>query len=133
MYALLREVLVGQFVWLSVCYMLFVSDLIIHLPSTFNFELTIFKPKVHEIHQIGYLNTWANEILMRCCYNFRLDQTLGKPNTLYSNCYKDRERMTIGARMVRMENQVSVSNGSVMTNGHRRVDYTLTWKKCFVP
>ncbi|OWF47116.1 potassium voltage-gated channel subfamily KQT member 1-like isoform X2 [Mizuhopecten yessoensis] len=36
----------------------------------------------------------------------RLDQTLGKPGTLYSNCYKDRERMTIGARIVRMETQM---------------------------
>ncbi|PVD29274.1 hypothetical protein C0Q70_11871 [Pomacea canaliculata] len=36
----------------------------------------------------------------------RLDQTLGKPSNLYSSQARDREKMTIGARMVRVENQV---------------------------
>ncbi|CAC5413814.1 KCNQ1 [Mytilus coruscus] len=35
----------------------------------------------------------------------RLDQTLGKPGVLYSNG-KDRERVTLSARIVRMENQM---------------------------
>lgn len=38
---------------------------------------------------------------------FRLDQTLGKPGVLYSNG-KDRERVTLSARIVRMENQVGL-------------------------
>ncbi|KAK3098247.1 hypothetical protein FSP39_017599 [Pinctada imbricata] len=37
----------------------------------------------------------------------RLDQTLGKPSSLYSHSYgKDREKMSIGARIVRTENQI---------------------------
>ncbi|RUS85068.1 hypothetical protein EGW08_007162 [Elysia chlorotica] len=35
----------------------------------------------------------------------RLDQTLGKPGNLYSSSARDRDKMTIGARMVRVENQ----------------------------
>ncbi|XP_035827656.1 potassium voltage-gated channel subfamily KQT member 1 [Aplysia californica] len=37
----------------------------------------------------------------------RLDQTLGKPGNLYASSARDREKMTIGARMVRVETQVS--------------------------
>ncbi|XP_061176555.1 potassium voltage-gated channel subfamily KQT member 1-like isoform X1 [Saccostrea echinata] len=38
----------------------------------------------------------------------RLDQTLGKPSTLYSSGYhKDREKLTISARVVRCENQLN--------------------------
>ncbi|KAK7497266.1 hypothetical protein BaRGS_00011560, partial [Batillaria attramentaria] len=37
----------------------------------------------------------------------RLDQTLGKPSCLYSSQARDREKMTIGARMVRVENQIN--------------------------
>ncbi|XP_059165421.1 potassium voltage-gated channel subfamily KQT member 1-like [Physella acuta] len=37
----------------------------------------------------------------------RLDQTLGKPGSLYSSTARDREKMTIGARMVRVETQVN--------------------------
>ncbi|BFZ10093.1 hypothetical protein BsWGS_13131 [Bradybaena similaris] len=37
----------------------------------------------------------------------RLDQTLGKPGNLYSSTARDREKMTIGARMVRVETQVN--------------------------
>ncbi|XP_070188619.1 potassium voltage-gated channel subfamily KQT member 1-like [Littorina saxatilis] len=37
----------------------------------------------------------------------RLDQTLGKPSSLYSSQARDREKMTIGARMVRVESQVN--------------------------
>ncbi|KAK3770435.1 hypothetical protein RRG08_012177 [Elysia crispata] len=37
----------------------------------------------------------------------RLDQTLGKPGNLYASSARDREKMTIGARMVRVETQVN--------------------------
>ncbi|KAK0052597.1 potassium voltage-gated channel subfamily KQT member 1, partial [Biomphalaria pfeifferi] len=37
----------------------------------------------------------------------RLDQTLGKPSSLYTSNSRDREKMTIGARMVRVETQVN--------------------------
>lgn len=38
----------------------------------------------------------------------RLDQTLGKPSTLYASGYhKDREKQTISARIVRCENQLN--------------------------
>ncbi|XP_071112754.1 potassium voltage-gated channel subfamily KQT member 1-like isoform X1 [Haliotis cracherodii] len=37
----------------------------------------------------------------------RLDQTLGKPGTLYSSHSRDKERLTISARIVKMENQMS--------------------------
>ncbi|XP_055955161.1 potassium voltage-gated channel subfamily KQT member 1 [Patella vulgata] len=37
----------------------------------------------------------------------RLDQTLGKPSTLYGNHSRDREKSTISARIVRVENQIS--------------------------
>ncbi|KAK3597281.1 hypothetical protein CHS0354_010909 [Potamilus streckersoni] len=37
----------------------------------------------------------------------RLDQTLGKPATLYSKNYRERDRMTISARVVRVENQIN--------------------------
>ena len=43
------------------------------------------------------------------CARTRLDQTLGKPSSLYSSSARDREKMTIGARMVRVENQVCQS------------------------
>ncbi|XP_041364679.1 potassium voltage-gated channel subfamily KQT member 1-like [Gigantopelta aegis] len=36
----------------------------------------------------------------------RLDQTLGKPNTLYSSQSRDKEKLTVSARVVRMENEI---------------------------
>lgn len=40
------------------------------------------------------------------CFCFRIDQSLGKPGILQSKSCKERERQTISARVMKIENQV---------------------------
>ena len=53
------------------------------------------------------------------CMYFRLDQTLGKPGSWFVGTDRDKQKMTIVARLSRVESQVSAFEPQTLLNSSR--------------
>ena len=60
----------------------------------------------HSTSKTFFIPKFCPEMSGLCVCDYRLDQTLGKPGTWYTSSDRDKQKMTIGARLARVENQV---------------------------